>query len=110
MIYKHAYLNTLLLLHSAFMLSLVKMLLKGEVGGHALIWELYCFFMENHGIVFLNFSGDPDKKASSNTETTVTEEAGDTKTKVNIRKVQSIAGNECLHLISLEILKWSQGS
>ena len=32
---KHAYLNTLLLLHSAFMLSMVKMLLKGEVGGHA---------------------------------------------------------------------------
>ena len=31
----HAYLNTLMLLHSAFMLSVVKMLLKGEVGGHA---------------------------------------------------------------------------
>ena len=36
MVYKHAYLNTLLLLHSAFMLSVVKMLLKGEVGGHVL--------------------------------------------------------------------------
>ena len=36
MVYKHAYLNTILLLHSAFMLSVVKMLLKGEVGGHAL--------------------------------------------------------------------------
>ena len=35
-VYKHAYLNTLLLLQSAFMLSLVKMLLKGKVGGHAL--------------------------------------------------------------------------
>ena len=34
--YKHAYLNTFLLLHSAFMLGMVKMLLKGEVGGHAL--------------------------------------------------------------------------
>ena len=34
--YKHAYLNTLLLLHSAFMLSVVKMPLKGEVSGHAL--------------------------------------------------------------------------
>ena len=33
MVYKHAYLNTLLLLHSAFMLSVVKMPLKGEVGG-----------------------------------------------------------------------------
>ena len=28
--------NTLLLLHSAFMLSVVKLPLKGEVGGHAL--------------------------------------------------------------------------
>ena len=36
MVYKHAYLNTLLLLHSIVMLSKVKMLLKGEVGGHAL--------------------------------------------------------------------------
>ena len=31
---QHAYLNIFLLLHSAFMLSVVKMLLKGEVGGH----------------------------------------------------------------------------
>ena len=36
MVYKHAYLNTLLLLHSAFMLSVVKMPLKGEVLCHAL--------------------------------------------------------------------------
>ena len=36
MIYKHAYFNTLLLLHFAFMLSMVKMPLKGEVEGHAL--------------------------------------------------------------------------
>ena len=36
MVSKHAYLNTLLLLHSAFMLSVVKMPLKGEVAGHAL--------------------------------------------------------------------------
>ena len=35
MVYKYAYLNTLLLLHSAFMLSVVKML-KREVGGSAL--------------------------------------------------------------------------
>ena len=34
MVYKHAYLNTLLLLYSTFMLIVVKMLLKGEVGGH----------------------------------------------------------------------------
>ena len=32
MVYKHM----LLLLHSVFMLSVVKMLLKGEVGGHVL--------------------------------------------------------------------------
>ena len=36
MIYKHAYLNILLLLRTAFILSVVKMPLKGEVGGHAL--------------------------------------------------------------------------
>ena len=64
MVYKHAYLNILLLLHSAFMLSLVKMPLKREVQGHALnshgnyivghgkSWK-------NHGIVFLNFCGNP---------------------------------------------------
>ena len=36
MVHKHAYLNTFLLLHSTFILSVVKMLLKGEGGGHAL--------------------------------------------------------------------------
>ena len=36
MVYKHAYLNILPLLHSAFMLCVVKMPLKGEVGGFAL--------------------------------------------------------------------------
>ena len=36
MVYKHAYLNTLLLLHSAFTLSIMKMQLKGKVGCHAL--------------------------------------------------------------------------
>ena len=35
MFYKHAYLNTFLLLYSAFMLSMVKMPLKGDVRGHA---------------------------------------------------------------------------
>ena len=64
MVYKRAYLNTSLLLHSAFMFSVVKMSLKGEVGSHALnshgndivdhrkSWK-------NHGIVFLNFCGNP---------------------------------------------------
>ena len=55
----------LLLLHSAFMLSVVMMLLKGEVGGsafknshgyyivdHGISWK-------NHGIVFLIFLGEP---------------------------------------------------
>ena len=58
MVYKHAYLNTLLLLHSTFMLCVVKMVLKGELGGFTLnshgnyivdngkSWK-------NHGIVFL---------------------------------------------------------
>ena len=36
MVYKHACLNTLLLLHSTFMLRVVKMRLKGEVRGVAL--------------------------------------------------------------------------
>ena len=36
MVYKHAYLDTFLLLLSAFVLSVVKMSLKGEIGGHAL--------------------------------------------------------------------------
>ena len=56
----------LLLLHSVFILSMVKMLLKQEVGGcalnshgnyivdHGKLWR-------NHGIVILNFCGNPDK-------------------------------------------------
>ena len=36
MVCKRAYLNTILLLQSAFMLNGGKMPLKGEVGGHAL--------------------------------------------------------------------------
>ena len=36
MVYKHAYLNTLLLLHSTFILRVVKMPLKGEVEGYGL--------------------------------------------------------------------------
>ena len=50
---------------STFMLSLMKMLLKEEVGGHALnshgnyIADLEKSW-ENHGIVFLNFCGNSD--------------------------------------------------
>ena len=55
----------LLLMHSAFMLSAVKLLLKGEVGlcalnshgnysvDHGISWK-------NHGIVFLIFCGNAD--------------------------------------------------
>ena len=50
MVYKHTYLNTLLLLHSAFMLCVVKMPLNGEVGGCALnVMEITSLIMENHG-------------------------------------------------------------
>ena len=64
MVYTHAYLNTLLFLHSAFMLCMVKMLLKGEVGGcalnshgnyivdHGKSWK-------NHGIMFFDFLWEP---------------------------------------------------
>ena len=52
MVNKHAYLNILLLLHSTFMLCVVKIPLKGDVGVRA-SWK-------NHGIVFLNFCGNPD--------------------------------------------------
>ena len=51
----------LLLLCSAFMLTVAKMLLKGKVGGHALNSHgNYNVIRENHGIVFLNFCGNPD--------------------------------------------------
>ena len=68
MVYKHAYSNTLLLLQSTFMLSVVKMPLKGDAGegalnshgdyvvDHGKSWK-------NHGIVFLNFCGNPDGSA-----------------------------------------------
>ena len=64
MVYKHAYLNTLLLLQSAFMLSVVKMPLKGEVGGHAFSSHGNCVVdrgksWKNHGIVFFYYCGTP---------------------------------------------------
>ena len=64
MVYKHAYLNTLLLLHSTFMLRVVKMQLKGEVAGRALkshgnnIVDLGKSW-KNHGIVFFEFLWEP---------------------------------------------------
>ena len=57
--------SMLLLLHSAFMLRVVKMLLKEEVGGSALNSHVNYIAdhgksWKNHGIVFLNFCGNPD--------------------------------------------------
>ena len=55
----------LMLLHSAFMLSMVKMLLKQMVGGHA--FNSHGNYIvdhgkswKNHGIVFLNSCGNPE--------------------------------------------------
>ena len=58
------YLNTLRLLHSAFMLSVAKMPLKGAVGGRALSSHGHYIVdhgksWKNHGIVFLTFCENP---------------------------------------------------
>ena len=48
-------------LHSAFMLNVVKMLLKGEVGGHEL--NSHGNYIVDHGKIielFLNFYGNPE--------------------------------------------------
>ena len=68
MAYKHAFLNTLLLLHSTLMLSMVKMSLKEDVGGYALISHGNYIVdhgksLKNHGIVFLYFCGNLDVNA-----------------------------------------------
>ena len=51
MVYKHAYLKILLLLHSEFMVCvLVKLPLKGKVGGSALNSHgNYMLIKDNHG-------------------------------------------------------------
>ena len=53
----------LLLLHSPFMLSMVKILLKGEVGGRALVMEItfadHRKSLKNHGIVLFEFLWEP---------------------------------------------------
>ena len=64
MAYKHAYINTVLLLHCIFMLSWRRCCLKGRLEAmhfknshgnyivdHGKSWE-------NHGFVFLNFCGN----------------------------------------------------
>ena len=60
--------SMLLLLHFAYMLSMVKMLLKGEVGGYA--FNSHGNYIvghgkswKNHGIVFLNFCWNPARAA-----------------------------------------------
>ena len=70
MVYKHAYLYTLLLLHSVFMLGVVKMQLKGEVGGHGNYIVDHGKSWKNHGIMFLNFCGNPvmGRKESNQTK------------------------------------------
>ena len=60
--------KTLLLLHSAFLLSVVKIPLKGEVGSHASNSHGNCIVdhgksWKNHGIVFLNLCGNPGIKS-----------------------------------------------
>ena len=58
--------SMLLLLHSAFMLSMVKMLLKGEVGGSVLNshGNYIADHGKNHGVVFLSFCGNLDYSAT----------------------------------------------
>ena len=56
--------NMQLLLHSTFVLSVMKMLLKGEFGGHALSSHGNYIVdhgrsWKNHGIVILNFCENP---------------------------------------------------
>ena len=58
--------STLLFLHSAFMLCIVKMSLKGEVEGCALNSQRNYIVdhgksWKHHGIVFLSFCGNPEK-------------------------------------------------
>ena len=66
MAYEHAYLNTVLLLHSAIMLSMVKMPLKGEVGGHVL--NSNGNYIVDHGkVMFLNFCRNPVSRQIVNT-------------------------------------------
>ena len=64
MVYKYTYLDTLLLLHSTSMLSVLKMPLKEAVGGRALkVMEITFLIIEkswkNHGIVFFEFLWEP---------------------------------------------------
>ena len=62
----HAWsISILLLLHSAFMIRVVKLMLKGEVGicalnshGNYIVDQGKSW--KNHGIVFLSFCGNPE--------------------------------------------------
>ena len=57
MVYKHVYLSILMLLHSVFMLCIVKMSLKGEVGVSALNSQINYFI--DHGKI-MELCGNPD--------------------------------------------------
>ena len=57
MVYKHAYLNIFLLLHSALMLCVVKMSLKGEVEVSALNSQINYFI--DHGKI-MELCGNAD--------------------------------------------------
>ena len=56
----------LLLLHSTFILSMVKMLLKWAVGGPAL--KSHGNYIVDHGNVILNFCGNPGKSSKDSEE------------------------------------------
>ena len=78
MVYKYVYLNILLFLLSAFMLCVMKMSLKGEVGVSAL--NSHGNYMvdhgkswKNHGIVFLDFCGKPVSYAFKNSHPQVSD-------------------------------------
>ena len=59
MVCKHAYLNTFVLLHSAFLLRVKMLLTKGRLEAvHEIVMEITFLIMENHGIVFFNFCGN----------------------------------------------------
>ena len=47
-------------LHSTFMLCMVKMTIKGKVGGRGNYINDHGKSKKNHGIVFLNFCGNPE--------------------------------------------------
>ena len=66
MVYMHAYLNILLLLHSAFMLCVNKPPLNCTANSHGKYTVDHGQSWKNHGILFLNFCGNPVIRTSDN--------------------------------------------